>query len=315
MINELAGIQCSFSKRHSMDHIETVTLYPGIALSYFTLTEDRFSVHHPALEHILEINYCRSGRIGWKMENGNSVYLGQKDFSLHTLKTCSDSVISLPNGSYEGLTIHIDLRALTDRPPEILSKAKITGKFLYNKFCKDNLITSFAGNEQTERIFSAFYNHPEPFRLPYQKVKLLELLLYLGELKTDTQGRLTEYQSEQIETIRKIHDQLTGHMEQRFTIEALSKQYLMNPTTLKIMFKSVYGTSIAAHMKEHRMEQAAKLLRETSFSIAEIAKCVGYDSQSRFTTAFKEYYGKLPRDYRQAELSLQNSQQKGGHKL
>ena len=87
-------------------------------------------------------------------------------------------------------------------------------------------------------------------------------------------------------------------MEQRFTIESLSKQYLINSTTLKTMFKSVYGTSIAAHMKEHRMERAAELLRETNMSIAEIAGSVGYDSQSRFTAAFKAYWGKLPKDYR-----------------
>ncbi len=102
----------------------------------------------------------------------------------------------------------------------------------------------------------------------------------------------------QIETVRAIHEQLIKHMEQRFTIESLSKQFLMNPTTLKTIFKSVYGTSIAAHMKEHRMEQAAKLLRETALSIAEIAGRVGYDSQSRFTAVFKEYSGKLPKDYR-----------------
>ena len=72
----------------------------------------------------------------------------------------------------------------------------------------------------------------------------------------------------------------------------------MNPTTLKTLFKSVYGTSLAAHIKEHRMEQAVKLLRETSLSIAEIAGRVGYDSQSRFTAAFKAYWGKLPRDCR-----------------
>ena len=41
-----------------------------------------------------------------------------------------------------------------------------------------------------------------------------------------------------------------------------------------------------------------KLLRETSLSIAEIAGRVGYDSQSRFTAAFKAYWGKLPRDCR-----------------
>lgn len=298
MINELTDIRSSFSKSRGFEHIKAVELYPGIELSCFTLAAENLSVHHAALDHIFEINYCRFGRVGWKMGNGNSVYLGQKDFSLHTLKACADSVMSLPTGTYEGLTISIDLRALTDNPPEILSGTGITGTFLYDKFCKSGSIISLAGNEQTEQIFSAFYNQPEHLQLPYQKIKVLELLLYISTLEIDAQNRLTEYHSGQVETVRAIHEQLIKHMEQRFTIESLSKQFLMNPTTLKTLFKSVYGTSLAAHIKEHRMEQAVKLLRETSLSIAEIAGRVGYDSQSRFTAAFKAYWGKLPRDCR-----------------
>ena len=87
-------------------------------------------------------------------------------------------------------------------------------------------------------------------------------------------------------------------MEQRITIEELSRQYLINPTTLKNAFKSVYGTSLAAHIKEHRMEQAAKMLKETNKSIADIARTVGYDSQSKFTVAFKTYFKVLPKEYR-----------------
>lgn len=298
MINELTDIRSSFSKSRGFEHIKAVELYPGIELSCFTLAAENLSVHHAALDHIFEINYCRFGRVGWKMGNRNSVYLGQKDFSLHTLKACADSVMSLPTGTYEGLTISIDLRALTDNPPEILSGTGITGTFLYDKFCKSGSIISLAGNEQTEQIFSAFYNQPEHLQLPYQKIKVLELLLYISTLEIDAQNRLTEYHSGQVETVRAIHEQLIKHMEQRFTIESLSKQFLMNPTTLKTLFKSVYGTSLAAHIKEHRMEQAAKLLRETSLSIAEIAGRVGYDSQSRFTAVFKAYWGKLPRDCR-----------------
>ena len=67
---------------------------------------------------------------------------------------------------------------------------------------------------------------------------------------------------------------------------------------MKAAFKSVYGTSLAAHIREHRMEQAAKLLRTTDRSIAEIAQAVGYDSQSKFTAAFKAYFHMLPREYR-----------------
>ena len=88
------------------------------------------------------------------------------------------------------------------------------------------------------------------------------------------------------------------NLDKRFTIEQLSKQYLMNATTMKTLFKSVYGTSIAAHMKEHRMKKAAKMLLETEKSIAEIALAVGYDSQSKFSSAFKDYFQILPKEYR-----------------
>ena len=69
-------------------------------------------------------------------------------------------------------------------------------------------------------------------------------------------------EAEQVKIIREIHDHLTEHMEQRVTIEELARQYLINPTTLKTAFKEVYGSSLAAHMKEHRIEKAAALLRE-----------------------------------------------------
>ncbi len=103
-----------------------------------------------------------------------------------------------------------------------------------------------------------------------------------------------------VQLIRQIHDYMTTHMDQRITIEELCHMYPINPTTLKEVFKEVYGTSIAAHLKEHRLEKAAKLLRETDLSVAEVARQVGYESQSKFTAAFKEQYGRLPKEYRKA---------------
>ena len=105
-------------------------------------------------------------------------------------------------------------------------------------------------------------------------------------------------EAEQVKIIREIHDDLAQHMDRRVTIEELAHRYLINPTTLKTVFKEVYGSSLAAHMKEHRMEKAAALLRETDMSVAEIAGQVGYESQSKFTAAFKEQFGQLPTAYR-----------------
>ena len=98
--------------------------------------------------------------------------------------------------------------------------------------------------------------------------------------------------------IRDVHEYLVDHLSDRITIDDLSRRFLLNPTTLKRVFKDVYGNSLAAHMKEHRMEKAAELLTRTEMSIFEIALTVGYESQSRFTAAFKESYGELPTVYR-----------------
>ena len=110
----------------------------------------------------------------------------------------------------------------------------------------------------------------------------------------------SDQQKEQEETIRQVHDLLTVHMEKRWTVEELARKFLMNPTTLKKLFRATYGNSIAAHIREHRMERAAQLLLSTDLSLGEIAEKVGYSSQSKFTAAFKEYYHMLPKDYRKA---------------
>ena len=100
------------------------------------------------------------------------------------------------------------------------------------------------------------------------------------------------------DTVRKIHDYLVDHLDERITIDELARMFHTNATTLKEAFKSEYGTSLAAHIKEHRMERAELLLRDTEMNISEIAKNVGFDSGSRFTSAFKEKFGMLPSEYR-----------------
>ena len=106
---------------------------------------------------------------------------------------------------------------------------------------------------------------------------------------------------EQLETIHAVHDYLTQHLSSRMTIEELSKRFLMNPSTMKALFKSVYGSSLASHIREHRMEHAARLLIEGDESVAQVARAVGYESQSKFSTEFHKAYGVLPTEYRKAQ--------------
>lgn len=132
---------------------------------------------------------------------------------------------------------------------------------------------------------------------------LHEIIEYIMELtcpKEETGNcaeKISPYDKNE-RTIREIHDFLISDLSVRYTISELSKEFLINTSTLKEMFKKIYGKPVATYMKEYRMEKAKQLLRETDMSIAAIAKETGYENQGKFTEAFSKYEKILPKDYK-----------------
>src|SRR5699024_3929687 len=113
-----------------------------------------------------------------------------------------------------------------------------------------------------------------------------------------------QYSSGQTELVKQIHSQLTRDLKQRYTIEELSRQYLLNTSSLKELFKAVYGLPVASYMKEYRVRRAMELLRDTGDSISDISKSVGYETQGKFTKAFKDVAKVLPSEYRKDRKSV-----------
>ncbi len=107
-------------------------------------------------------------------------------------------------------------------------------------------------------------------------------------------------QDSSIQTVNEVHELLTSDLTRRYTIEEISFKFHINQTTLKTTFKRVFGQSIGGYMKEYRIKRAKELLCNSDASIAEIAIAVGYENQSKFTVAFRDITGILPRDYRKA---------------
>ena len=101
-----------------------------------------------------------------------------------------------------------------------------------------------------------------------------------------------------VQTVNEVHQLMISDLSKRYTIEELSLQFHINQTTLKTVFKTLFGQPPAAYMKQYRIKQAMQYLDESDNSIAEIAALVGYENQSKFTQAFKKVTGILPKDYR-----------------
>ena len=279
--------------------MEAYETFPGIEVSFNTFLASEVNFRHDDLDSVLEIYYCRSGRVGWNMQGGTAVYLGAGDMTVHSMACCADSAMMFPLGYSEGISISVDLKQLPSICPEVLEDAGVESHQLQERFCsgKPSTIPSCS---DLEHIFAPLYSAPVSVRISLLKLKVLEILIYLSSMKSG-QKELTQYFSQQTEVIKEIHRQLTEHLGQRFTIAELSKQYLINTSTLKEIFKAVYGQPIATYMKEFRVHQAMKLLRETDASIADIANQVGYETQGKFSKAFKDVAQVLPTEYRKMQ--------------
>ena len=282
--------------------IDIYPLFPGIQLMRHRYLADDVNFHHDSAAHILELDHCRSGRVGWDMCEGTSVYLGPGDICIHSMASCSDSHMSLPLGYYEGIAISANLRVLERSCPDILTEGGFNPEVLYNRYCIPERPVGIPASPRLDSMFSYLYELAGLERIPCYKLKAMESLLYLQHLKPDV-GGLTQYGSSQTARIKEIHDFAAEHLDCRFTIEELAKKFLINTSSLKAVFKAVYGMPIASYFKEMRIKKAMSLLLDTDMSISQIAEMVGYSSQGKFTQAFKEVSTMLPTEYRKRYAS------------
>lgn len=291
---------CTVYKMDCADGLGLMTVYqvyPGIQLIYNEFEATSCYWDGNLGKNILEINHCREGREGSKLQSGCCLYLGEGDLSVHTMDNCA-SEMSFPLKHYRGISVVLDLELVSQNPPEILAKSGVAIADFKEKFCEDGGCFIMRAKDEIEHIFSELYSVPDCLQKPYFMLKVQELLLFLRMIDVKKEKQRELYTSPQIEIVREIHKRLISNLQERPTIEELSKEYLINTASLKDTFKGVYGQPIGAYMKTYRIKQAAVLLRQTRATIAEIANQVGYENQSKFATAFRDVLKLAPAEYR-----------------
>ena len=125
--------------------------------------------------------------------------------------------------------------------------------------------------------------------------------------KLNNENKKKRYiEKEQVDKIKKIHNELISNLDKKITIEMLSKKYNIGTTPLKIYFKEIYGEPIYTYLKDYKIHRALHLLEETDKSISEIAGIVGYDNSSKFAKVFKDKMGCTPTEYKKQKVHLEH---------
>ncbi|SJZ56147.1 Helix-turn-helix domain-containing protein [Pilibacter termitis] len=97
--------------------------------------------------------------------------------------------------------------------------------------------------------------------------------------------------------LKEIIEYLQEDFSISHTLNDLEKKFHLSERTIQRRFKEHLNTTFFKFYQEMRMHYARRLLRDTKYSIDEIALKVGYESSANFYNAFHAYYGCPPRHY------------------
>ena len=302
--NVIESDECKVMRLSDSSGEGMMTLYyvfPGVFLMYNDFHMKECVSGFQTNMDLLCIDHCREGRIEQEVGQNAFSYLEAGDLRVDR-RIHHSGKVEFPLSHYHGISIGFQMETAAKEIPASMKGFSVDLYELQKKYCSDRTPYVIPGEPAIEHIFSELYNVPVKIKKDYFKIKVLELLLYLDalELSGHTEERPYFYKS-QVEKIKAIQALLTQDLTKNYTLEELSARFDIALTPMKNCFKSVYGSPIFTYMRNYRMNYAASLLKsDKSLKVAEIAGLVGYDSPSKFASAFHQTMGKTPLEYRKS---------------
>ncbi|MTI47247.1 MAG: helix-turn-helix transcriptional regulator [Firmicutes bacterium] len=245
-----------------------------------------------------EINHCREGRFECVLRDGTITYMDAGDFSINLMSNSSSKSI-FPISHYHGVTLCI---TPSEFDGDMLALGDIFGikyEDILNHLCFEDGVFLKRATQEIQHIFYEIYRVPDDIVIPYLKVKVQELFLYLTIIDKDISvGEREYFLKTNVDIIKNIHSFVVKNFSNSYTYEKLSVLFSIKPTTMKKCYKTVYGETINKTVKKTRLKFAAHLLKESGSTITDIAIQVGYSDHSKFSKAFKKMYNLTPSEYK-----------------
>ena len=278
--------------------VEVLTLFPGVILQFHSFHCKSFRL--AANEDVgkgLKINFCSEGRMEVRMSDNLCLFMEPGNLSLD-VRTVQDR-FQFPCGHYHGVELFLHYSSIGEIFTNMWSELEIDLLNIQERFCSEGKSYVVFADERFKQLFQSMLDAPCECRMDYLKIKATELLFLLGSVempdKSDTASLMT---TGQVEIAKQVMEIITEDLSRHTPVEALAVMFGISPTSVKNYFRGVYGKNISAYLREARMSAAELALRDGKQPVAEIASAVGYENASKFSAAFKSFFGESPLEYR-----------------
>jgi YesN/AraC family two-component response regulator len=146
----------------------------------------------------------------------------------------------------------------------------------------------------------------KPFDMEELHIQIDNLIDNVRRLKGKFSGALK--QEERVEQVEvkgnddALMDRIMRSVNANFSdpdynVDTMANDVGISRAQLHRKMKEITGVSTGKFLRNLRMEQAARLLREGKINVSQIADRVGYADQAHFSTAFKTHFGQSPSEY------------------
>jgi len=113
-----------------------------------------------------------------------------------------------------------------------------------------------------------------------------------GRVAEDATAALPRYK------LRRATEYIDDNLRESLSLKDIAHTVSMSSYHFAHVFKRTVGVAPHHYVIERRIEKAKSLLRDTAWSVTQIAQHVGYTNPSHFSTVFQRFTGHSPRAYR-----------------
>ena len=176
---------------------------------------------------------------------------------------------------------------------------------LYHK-TEGNFLIFHTGNDKivmksVEKLFIEYLGHEKYSYTFLNSMLILFWAKLLRYHENDIESILTK------ETTGSSMTEILNYLNQNFQIASLSDtaaHFGYSSSHFSKLIKDGTGRTFLQIIRDIKLNQACRALRETTLSIPSICKLVGYETTEHFMRTFKKAYGMTPGEYRKTSSSL-----------
>lgn len=202
---------------------------------------------------------------------------------------------------YERIIIYLDEKHYAS----VLPEAELTSCFITADNTGRCLLAPDEGKKQelreTLERFEKYIPLPGTAGTAMRDTVIMQLLIVINGIAADTPGRQSGSGNDKIKTAMSY---INENLREELSVDELAEKVFLSKYHFMRLFKETTGMTVHAYVRQRRLMNASRLIRE-GMPAARAAAESGFDDYSSFFRAFRANFGANPGELKKSQANIQ----------